>query len=179
MQGAGWQLDLLWWSLYTNIKLLCCTPETNISIMTQKTKKETFKSYRFIKMKQGYLGHRGTPRRGTMFTKSLTCPRTPVLLSPSEVQHQHSGSLPSTRTSQSSERQQSSKIVLFPFALQNIPSAQSSHYPYPPSSLRLISPSLGPTKPLGTHPYPWDSLWIPHLLNSSAPLPSVLSSRPS
>ena len=58
----------------------------------------------------------------------------------------------SSRTSQSSERQQYSKIVLFPFALQNIPSAQSNHYPYPPSSLWLISLSLGPAKPPGTHP---------------------------
>ena len=80
MQGARWQPDLM----STNIKLLCYTPETSMSIMIQKTKKETLKSYRSIRTKQGYLGH----KRETTFTKNLTCPRTPVLLpSPSEAQH--------------------------------------------------------------------------------------------
>lgn len=151
MQGAGWQLDLLWWSLYTNIKLLCCTPETNISIMTQKLKR-TLKSYRFIKMKQGYLGHRGTQGKGDYVYKESplsqnSCPPKPSQVNTSILALYQAPEPPSPQRGNSPSKDSS-----FPFALQNIPSAQSSHYPYPPSSLRLISPSLGPTKPLGTHP---------------------------
>ena len=125
--------------------------------MTQKTKKETLKSYRSIRMKQGYLGHRGTQEGDYVYKESHlsqnSCPPPKPLRSPTL---QHSGSLPSTRTSQSWDVTVLKKSS-FPFcspkysisSVQSLPLPNLPLYGWSHRPLAQLNP-WEPTPDLGT-----------------------------